>query len=153
MIGMKAPLFSLPDKTGKIVSLNDFLGQVTVVYFYSKDNTAGCTAQANAFKEYYSLIKDCGAEVIGISKDPVASHAKFTAKNDLPFILLSDTDRKTASAYGVLKEKKLYGRSYLGVDRQTFIVDEKGFIEHIMTKVKPSENAKDVLNYLKERGK
>ncbi len=150
-IGEKAPVFALMDKNGKLVSLSDFAGQAVVVYFYPKDNTAGCTLQANTFKEYYSLIKKTGAEVIGISKDSTASHEKFAAKNDLPFILLSDPDQKIAAAYGVLKEKKLYGRNYLGVERQTFIVDEKGYIEQVMTKVKPAENAVDVLAYLEER--
>ena len=143
--GMKAPEFTLNDKDGKAVSLSDFLGKKVVLYFYPKDNTPGCTRQACAFAGAYEEFKNKNIEVIGISKDSVASHVKFAEKYDLPFILLSDTDLEAIKAYGVWQEKKLYGKVSMGVVRTTFIIDENGNIEKIMPKVKPDTNAAEIL--------
>ena len=143
--GMKAPEFTLNDKDGKAVSLSDFLGKKVVLYFYPKDNTPGCTRQACAFAGAYDEFKNKNVEVIGISKDSVASHVKFAEKYDLPFILLSDTELEAIKAYGVWQEKKLYGKVSMGVVRTTFIIDENGNIEKIMPKVKPDTNAAEIL--------
>ena len=149
-IGTPAPEFTLPDKDGKEVSLSDFRGQKVVLYFYSKDNTSGCTRQANAFAALYEEFKALDAEVIGISKDSAASHAKFAEKHSLPFVLLADPERQAIEAYGVWQEKKLYGKVNMGVVRTTFIIDENGVILKIMPKVKPDTNAADVLAFLKD---
>ena len=149
-IGKIAPDFTLPDKGGNERSLSDFRGKKVVLYFYSKDNTAGCTRQANAFAALYDEFKAIGAEVIGISKDSAASHAKFAEKHSLPFVLLADPERQAIEAYGVWQEKKLYGKVNMGVVRTTFIIDENGVILKIMPKVKPDTNAADVLAFLKD---
>lgn len=144
-IGMKAPNFTLKDKNGNDVSLSDFLGKRVILYFYPKDNTPGCTRQACAFAGAYKQFEAKGVEVIGISKDSVASHVKFAEKYDLPFILLSDPDRVAIEAYGVWQEKKMCGKVSMGVVRTTFIIDEDGNIEKVMPKVKPDTNAADIL--------
>ena len=144
-IGMKAPNFTLKDKNGNDVSLSDFLGKRVVLYFYPKDNTPGCTRQACAFAGAYKQFEAKGVEVIGISKDSIASHVKFAEKYDLPFVLLSDPDRIAIEAYGVWQEKKMCGKVSMGVVRTTFIIDENGNIEKIMPKVKPDTNAADIL--------
>ena len=144
-IGMKAPNFTLKDKNGNDVSLSDFIGKKVVLYFYPKDNTPGCTRQACAFAGAYKQFEAKGVEVIGISKDSVASHVKFAEKYDLPFVLLSDPDRIAIEAYGVWQEKKMYGKVTFGVVRTTFIIDENGNIEKVMPKVKPDTNAADIL--------
>ena len=146
--GMKAPEFTLNDKDGKAVSLSDFLGKKVVLYFYPKDNTPGCTRQACAFAGAYEEFKNKNIEVIGISKDSVASHVKFAEKYDLPFILLSDPELEAIKAYGVWQEKKLYGKLSFGVVRTTFIIDENGIIEAVMPKVKPDTNAAEILQML-----
>ena len=146
---MKAPNFTLKDKSGKEVSLSDFLGKKVVLYFYPKDNTPGCTRQACAFAGAYSDFQKIDAEVIGISRDSVASHEKFAEKHGLPFILLSDPDLEAIKAYGVWQEKKLYGKVSMGVVRTTFIIDENGTIQKVMPKVKPDTNAAEILDYLR----
>ena len=146
--GMKAPDFSLPDKDGNIISLSDFKGKKVVLYFYPKDNTPGCSRQAQAFAAEYEKLGSLGAVIIGISKDSQASHQKFAEKYSLPFILLSDPELSAIKAYGVRQEKKLYGKVSMGVVRTTFIIDEDSNIEKIMNKVKPDTNASDVLAYL-----
>lgn len=146
--GMKAPDFTLFDKDGKEVSLSDFLGKKVVLYFYPKDNTPGCTRQACAFAGAYTAFKDKNIEVIGISRDSIASHVKFAEKHSLPFVLLSDPEVKAAEAYGVWQEKKLYGKVSMGIVRTTFIIDESGNIEKVMPKVKPDTNAAEILEYL-----
>ena len=143
--GMKAPEFTLTDKDGNEVSLSDFLGKKVVLYFYPKDNTPGCTRQACAFATSYAEFKNRGIEVIGVSKDSVASHARFAEKYGLPFILLSDPELIAIQAYGVWQEKKLYGKTSMGVVRSTFIIDENGIIERVMPKVKPDTNASEIL--------
>lgn len=120
-----------------------------VLYFYPKDNTPGCTRQACAFAAAYEDFKTLDAVVIGVSKDSEASHRKFAEKYGLPFILLSDPELKAIQAYGVWQEKKNYGKVSMGVVRSTFIIDEKGFIEKVMPKVKPDTNAAEILAYLK----
>jgi peroxiredoxin Q/BCP len=144
-IGDKAPDFTLCDKNGSPVSLSDFLGKKVVVYFYPKDNTPGCTRQACAFAGAYQEFKSKNVEVIGISKDSVASHVKFAEKYDLPFVLLSDPELAAIKAYGVWQEKKNYGKISMGVVRSTFIIDENGYIEKVMPKVKPDTNAAEIL--------
>lgn len=147
-IGDKAPVFTLKDKDGREVSLSDFAGQKVVVYFYPKDNTPGCTKQACAFAGLYSAFREKGVEVIGISRDSTASHVKFAEKYGLPFLLLSDPERIAIQAYGVWQEKRLYGKTTMGVVRTTFVIDERGNIEKIMPKVKPDTNAAEVLAQL-----
>ena len=147
-IGDKAPDFKLNDKNGTSVSLSDFLGKKTVVYFYPKDNTPGCTRQACAFAARSTEFDNKGIVVIGISKDSVESHTKFAAKYSLPFILLSDPDLEAINAYGVWKEKIMYGKKTFGVVRTTFVIDENGYIEHIMPKVKPDTNADEILSLI-----
>ena len=147
-IGDKAPDFTLTDKNGKSVSLSDFSGKTVVLYFYPKDNTPGCTRQACAFAGLYREFERRGVVVIGISRDSVASHENFAEKHGLPFILLSDPERKAIEAYGVWQEKKLYGKVSFGVVRSTFIIDGQGNIAHIMPKVKPDTNAQEILQLL-----
>lgn len=147
-VGSKAPVFTLPDKDSNTISLSDFLGKKVVLYFYPKDNTPGCTRQACAFAAAYEGFKANDVVVIGISKDSVASHLKFAQKHDLPFILLSDPELQAIGAYGVWREKKLYGKVSMGVVRTTFIIDEQGNIEKVMPKVKPDTNAEEILAYL-----
>ena len=146
--GMQAPAFTLADKDGKMVSLSDFLGKKVVLYFYPKDNTPGCTRQACAFAAAYSEFEKKNAVVIGISKDSVSSHEKFAGKYNLPFILLSDPELQSIQAYGVWQEKKLYGKTSMGVVRTTFIIDVQGKIMKVMPKVKPDTNAAEVLDLL-----
>lgn len=146
--GIKAPEFSLPDKDGNMVKLSDFLGKKVVLYFYPKDNTPGCSRQACAFAGAYEGFKAKDVAVIGVSKDSEASHRKFADKYNLPFILLSDPERQAIEAYDVWKEKKLYGKVSFGVERSTYIIDEQGYIEKAMPKVKPDTNAEDILSYL-----
>ena len=143
--GMMAPAFTLQDRTGKTVSLSDFLGKKVVIYFYPKDNTPGCTRQACAFAGLYNEFRKKGVEVIGISKDSVASHEKFAEKYELPFVLLADPERTAIEAYGVWQEKKQYGKVSMGVVRTTFLVDENGMIVKIMPKVNPDNNAAEIL--------
>lgn len=140
-VGTKAPLFSLPDKDGNIVNLEDFLGKKVIIYFYPKDNTPGCTKQANTYKEHYESFVQKDAIVIGISKDSVKSHLKFASKYELPFILLSDANLEVVNLYDVWKEKKLYGVTYMGVVRTTYLIDESGYIIRAEENVKPDKDA------------
>ena len=149
--GIKAPDFTLPDKDDNMISLSDFLGKKVILYFYPKDNTPGCTKQACAFAANFEKFKDIDAVVIGISKDSTASHVKFAAKYDLPFVLLSDTELAAIQGYDVWKEKKLYGKVSMGVVRTTYVIDENGYIEHVMPKVKPDTNAAEILEYLSSK--
>ena len=145
--GMKAPGFTLQDKDGRNVSLSDFAGKKVILYFYPKDNTPGCTRQAQAFSTAYEKFKRMNIEVISISKDSAASHTKFAEKYSLPFVLLSDPELNAIKAYGVWQEKKLYGKVNMGVVRTTFVIDGQGNIEKIMPKVKPDTNAAELLEY------
>ena len=149
-VGTKAPDFKLPDQNGDIHSLSEYKGQKVVLYFYPKDNTAGCTKQACSFGELYPQFRENGAVVLGVSKDSVASHKKFEEKYGLPFTLLSDTELTVIKAYDVWKEKKNYGKVSMGVVRTTYLIDEKGVIVKAMDKVKAAENPTDMLNILTE---
>lgn len=150
--GVKAPDFTLLDQKGNEVSLSGFLGKKVVLYFYPKDNTPGCTRQACAFAGSYEAFKAIDAVVIGVSRDSVASHARFAEKYGLPFILLSDPDLQAIQAYDVWKEKKLYGKVNMGVVRTTVIIDEQGRVEKVMPRVKPDTNAAEVLAFLTGEG-
>ena len=147
--GDMAPDFTLTDKEGRNVTLSGFRGRKVVLYFYPKDNTPGCTRQACAFAGFFAEFRKRDVVVIGISRDSVESHRKFAEKYNLPFILLSDPELQAIRAYGVWQEKKLYGKSSMGVVRTTFIIDEAGLIAEVMPKVKPDTNAADVLALLK----
>lgn len=144
----KAPDFTLNNKDGEKVSLSDFKGKKIVLYFYPKDNTPGCTRQACAYASSYSKYIENGIEVIGISKDSEKSHTNFAQKYNLPFILLSDPELEAIKAYDVWQEKKLYGKVSMGVVRTTYLIDENGFIEKVWEKVKPDNNAAEILSYL-----
>ncbi|HBF5457452.1 TPA: thioredoxin-dependent thiol peroxidase [Clostridioides difficile] len=150
-IGTKAPEFTLEDKDGNRVRISDFKGKKVVVYFYPKDNTPGCTRQACAFRNAYDGFKKEDVQVIGISKDSIKSHQKFAEKHELPFILLSDPDLVAIKAFDVWKEKKMYGKTALGVVRATYIIDENGIIEKVFEKAKPDTNAQEILEYLEKQ--
>ena len=151
-VGTMAPDFALPDQNGTIRRLLDFRGQKVVLYFYPKDMTAGCTKQACGFGELYPQFREKGAVVLGISKDTVASHKKFAEKYNLPFLLLSDPERTAIEAYGVWQEKKLYGRTTMGVVRTTYLIDEAGIIQKAMGKVKAADNPGEMLGLVGGEG-
>ena len=147
-IGTKAPSFELPDQNGAVHTLEEYRGKKVILYFYPKDNTAGCTKQACGFAERYPQFMEKGAVILGVSKDSVKSHKNFETKYELPFTLLSDPELQAIQAYGVWQEKKLYGKVSMGVVRTTYIIDEQGRIEQVMHKVKPDTNAAEILAYL-----
>lgn len=147
--GIKAPEFKLPDKDGNLLSLSDFKNKKIILYFYPRDNTPGCTKQACLFRNKYDEFKSKDVEVIGISKDSIKSHEKFVQKNDLPFILLSDSELEAIKSYDVWQEKKLYGKVSMGVIRTTYIIDENGVIEKVYDKVKTDKNVDEILEYLR----
>ena len=149
-IGKKAPAISLLDGDGKKRTLKEFLGSKVVLYFYPKDNTSGCTAESCDFRDVFPKFKKNNAVIIGISPDSVESHKKFATKFDLPFILLSDVDKKVLEKYGVWKEKSMYGKKYMGVERTTLIIDEKGIVRKIYPKVKVNGHVEEVSKDLKE---
>lgn len=151
-VGTMAPDFALPDQNGTIRRLLDFRGQKVVLYFYPKDMTAGCTKQACGFGELYPQFREKGAVVLGISKDTVASHKKFAEKYNLPFLLLADPERTVIEAYGVWQEKKLYGRTTMGVVRTTYLIDEAGIIQKAMGKVKAADNPGEMLGLVGGEG-
>jgi thioredoxin-dependent peroxiredoxin len=144
--GSAAPAFKTKDANGETVSLKDLRGQKVVLYFYPKDDTPGCTKEACSFRDAFSQFKKKGIAVLGVSPDSEASHQKFVTKYKLPFTLLADTDRSISEAYGVWGEKKFMGRTYMGVHRITFLIDEKGKIKKIFEKVKPEDHASEVLD-------
>jgi thioredoxin-dependent peroxiredoxin len=147
-MGQKAPDFSLPDQEGKIHRLSDYKGKPVVLYFYPKDDTPGCTKEACSFRDSYAEYKNAGIQVFGISADDQESHSKFIHKYNLPFVLLSDTDKKVVKEYDVWTEKINYGKKYWGIARKTFLIDKNGNITHIFDKVKPDEHAQEVLQKL-----
>ena len=147
-VGTKAPDFTLPDQNGDLHSLKDYRGQKVVLYFYPKDMTSGCTAQACNFAELYPQFREKGAVILGVSKDSVSSHKKFEEKYGLPFTLLSDTQQEVIKAYDVLKEKTNYGRKYLGVVRSTYLIDEKGKIAKAFGNVKAKDNPQQMYEEL-----
>lgn len=145
-VGTAAPLFSLPDQNGKVHNLSDFLGKWVLIYFYPKDDTAGCTAEACSFRDNLPHFSDTNLVVIGISTDSVASHKKFAEKHRLPFTLLADEDKKVVEVYGVYGKKKFMGREYMGTNRTSFLVDPKGKIVKIYEKVNPMTHSQEVLS-------
>lgn len=147
-VGTKAPEFSLPDQNGTIHTLSEYAGKKVILYFYPKDNTAGCTKQACGFSELYPQFEEKGAVVIGVSKDSVASHKRFEEKQNLVFTLLSDTELETIKEYDVWKEKKTCGKVSMGVVRTTYLIDEKGIIVKAMDKVKAADNPAQMLQEL-----
>ncbi len=147
-IGDQAPAFSSKDQNGNTVSLEQFKGQKVVLYFYPKDDTPGCTAEACDFRDNYQGLKAKGIEVLGVSVDDEKSHQKFINKHGLPFTLLADTDKAIVEAYGVWGEKNMYGKKYMGTNRTTFIIDEAGKIEQIITKVDTKSPTAQVLELL-----
>lgn len=146
--GTSAPDFELPDQNGNIRTLKEFRGKKVILYFYPKDNTAGCTKQACGFAELYPQFNEKGATIIGISKDSVASHKKFEEKYNLNFILISDTQLEAIQAYDVWHEKTMCGKKSMGVVRTTYLIDENGIITKAMEKVKAAENPGDMLKSL-----
>lgn len=148
-VGAKVPEFSLPDQNGGTVSLKSFKGKQVVLYFYPKDDTSGCTKEACDFRDSFALIKKAGAVVLGVSMDGKASHEKFIAKYGLPFTLLSDEEAATSQAYGVYKEKSMYGRKYWGIERSTFVIDAAGRLKALFRKVKVPGHIDEVLAALK----
>ena len=144
VVGKSAPAFTLDTDTGERLSLRDLKGKPVVLYFYPKDDTSGCTAEACEFRDAFPRFDKSKAVILGVSPDPVKSHQKFKAKYELPFTLLADTDHAVAEQYGVWKEKSMYGRKYMGVERTTFIIDAAGKIAKIFEKVKPQGHAAEV---------
>ena len=143
--GDKMPQFEVMDQNGNIVSSKDFIGKKTIIYFYPKDNTSGCTAQACNLRDNYQALVKAGYNVVGVSKDSAASHVKFIEKNQLPFTLLADTTTQMQQEFGVWAEKKLYGRTYMGTLRQTFIFNEEGILVEIIEKVNTKDHAAQIL--------
>lgn len=149
--GDTAPYFEGKIETGQTVSLNDYKGKKLILFFYPKDLTPGCTAEACNLRDHYQELRDAGYELLGVSPDSEASHQKFIEKKNLPFHLLADTDKKVANAYGVWGPKKFMGRSYEGIHRTTFVIDENGKIGKIFTKVKTKEHAEQILTADQEK--
>lgn len=149
-VGKKAPDFILPDQDGKNVSLKDFKGKKIILYFYPKDNTSGCTKEACSFRDDFPKFKKTDAVILGVSPDSVSSHKKFAEKFNLPFTLLSDEEKKVLELYNVWKEKSMYGKKYMGVERTTYIIDETGKIKKIFNKVKVDGHNLEVMEALKD---
>ncbi|MGA2702016.1 MAG: thioredoxin-dependent thiol peroxidase [Isosphaeraceae bacterium] len=147
--GKPAPDFTLLDQQGKKVTLSKLKGSPVVLYFYPKDDTSGCTKQACAFRDAFADYEKAGARVIGVSPDGVESHGKFIKKHGLPFTLLADTEKKVCAAFGVWKEKSMYGKKYMGVERTTFVIDARGVVRQIFPKVKVEGHSGAVLEALK----
>ena len=145
-INTQAPDFTLPDQDGKMHSLSDYKGRKVILYFYPKDNTSGCTKQACSFGDLFPHFREKGVEILGVSKDSVASHKKFQEKFNLPFTLLSDTEKTVIQAYDVWKEKTLYGKKSFGVVRTTYLIDENGIIVKAFGNVKAADNPQQMLN-------
>ena len=151
-VGTKAPDFSLPDQTEKLVSLKSLKGKQVVLYFYPKDDTPGCTKESCDLRDSYTKITKTGAVILGVSLDGAESHRKFIEKYSLPFSLLSDEETAVSKAYGVYKLKNMYGKKYWGIERSTFIIDQAGLIKAIFRKVKVDGHAEEILTVLKNKG-
>ena len=146
--GDPAPVFESVDHEGKKISLGDYLGKKVVLYFYPKDDTPGCTAEACDLRDNYQTFLDQGFEILGVSADDEKSHQKFIGKYNLPFRLISDVERKVLEAYGAWGEKKMYGKSYMGILRKTFVISADGIIEKIIEKVNTKEHTKQIFEEL-----
>ena len=144
--GVKAPQFKGIDQNGNKITLDDFKGKKLILYFYPKDNTPGCTAEACNLRDNYDTLLKSGYAIVGVSPDTEKSHKGFAGKYSLPFPLIADTEKEILNAYGVWGEKQMYGKSYFGVIRTTFIIDEKGFIEKVITKVDTSGHTEQIFN-------
>ena len=149
-VGDRAPAFSLDSDTGKRVALRDLKGKTVILYFYPKDDTSGCTTEACEFRDSWRAVRAAGAVVVGVSPDSAASHRKFKSGNRLPFPLLADPDHAVAEAYGAWGEKSMYGRTYQGILRSTFVIGPTGRIRRIFSRVRPKGHAAQVLAALKE---
>lgn len=148
-VGKKAPSFKLKNQNGEIISLKDFSGKKVILYFYPKDMTSGCTKEACSFRDEFSSLKKLNAVVIGVSADSVTLHKKFAEKYELPFNLLSDETKNVLETYGVWKEKSMYGKNYMGIERTTVIIDENGKVKKIFPKVKVDGHIQEVIEALK----
>lgn len=148
--GDKAPAFTAKNQNGNLVSLSDFNGKSIILYFYPKDNTPGCTKEACSLRDGYEKLQGLGFEVIGVSPDSEASHQKFIDKYNLPYTLISDTDRQVATTYGVFGEKKMYGKLVKGIHRTTFIIDGNGEISEVISKVDTAEHVEQILKLLQK---
>ena len=148
-VGKKVPDFSLPNETGKMVSLKNLRGKQVVLYFYPKDDTPGCTKEACGFRDSITPILKTGSVVLGVSLDGQESHRKFVAKHDLPFSLLSDEDATVSKTYGVYTQKNMYGKKYWGIERSTFVIGPDGIMKAIFRKVKVDGHVNEVLRVLK----
>ena len=146
-VGEQAPLFEAVSQNNEPVRLADYIGRKVILYFYPKDNTSGCTLEAKSLRDGKRALAEMGFEIVGVSPDSVKSHQNFCAKHELNFTLLSDTEKTMAEAFGVWVEKKMYGRSYMGIQRTTFIVDEQGRIEHIFEKVDTKNHYQQILDW------
>ncbi|NHA14717.1 peroxiredoxin [Thioalkalivibrio sp. XN279] len=149
VIGKKVPTFKLPVTGDKALGLGDFKGRKLVIYFYPKDDTPGCTTEGQGFRDHYKAFQKAGAEIVGVSRDSVASHEKFKAKYEFPFDLISDPDEKLCAMFDVMKEKNMYGRKSMGVERSTFLIDEKGVLRQEWRKVKVPGHVEAVLEAVK----
>ena len=143
--GDKMPSFEVKDQSGRTVKSEDFIGKKTIIYFYPKDNTSGCTSEACSIRDNYEALKAAGYNVVGVSKDSEKSHAGFAEKHSLPFTLLADTTREMHEAFGAIGEKKMYGKTVIGTLRRTFIFDEKGILRRIIEKVDTKNAARQIL--------
>jgi thioredoxin-dependent peroxiredoxin len=150
--GKHAPDFTLVDQHGNKVTLSNLKGSPVVLYFYPKDDTPGCTKEACAFRDEFADYKAAGAKILGVSPDPVGSHAKFVKKYELPFPLLADTDHSVCELFGVWKEKSMYGKKYMGVERTTFVLDGKGIVRRVFSKVKVDGHSSAVLEAVRACG-
>jgi len=147
--GQIAPDFTLPTTDGSTVRLSDLRGKKVVLYFYPKDDTPGCTKEACAFRDNLGVLQSMGVVVLGVSPDSVASHQKFAQKYGLPFPLLADEGAQVATTYGVWKEKKQYGRTYMGIERTTFLIDENGIVQRVFPKVKVDGHVEEVIEAIR----